>query len=279
MSSFRGDDHNIRLAILAIAITRAALVVAASALSGGCGSSGPDYSELTAFCQALAQADCSQAVVTGCYGSSTASLPDDTQTCVTARATPERCNPLGLAYHAQYAQACIDAHAAAYMSGQLDAGTFATLQQQCLPALNQGGEVGASCSDDTDCDVGSGDFCVVHQGGSGTCQVPQPVMPGGDCSDPAAECSAGYFCESGGYCVIDPGQAGKACGPGVSCNTGLGCSTTTMTCAAQLPDSAACTVDSDCSGGLCISVSDGAECAATYTFAVGSATCADFVPN
>jgi hypothetical protein len=274
MSSFRCGDENLRLAIAG-----AVLILAGGALSGGCGSSGPDYSELTAFCQALAQADCSQAVVTGCYGSSSATLSADTQSCVTARATPERCNPLGLGYHPQYAQPCIDAHTAAYMSGQLDAGAFATVEQQCLPVLNQGGQTGTSCSSDTDCDVGSGDLCVVHQGGKGTCQIPVPVMPGGECSDPAAECSAGYFCESGGYCVIDPDQAGQACGPGVSCNTGLGCSTTTMRCEAQLPDASPCMADGDCSGGLCIATAGSAQCAATYTFSVGSATCSDFVPN
>lgn len=277
MSSFRYDDPN-----LGLAIASAVLVVAGGALGSGCGSSssGPDYGELTVFCQALAQADCSPAAVTGCYGSSSATLAADTQRCVTARATPERCNPLGLAYHAQYAQPCIDAHTAAYMSGQIDAGTFAAIEQQCLPALNQGGEAGATCSDDSGCDVGSGDFCVVHQGGKGSCQVPQSVMPGGDCRDPAAQCSAGYFCESsGGYCVIDPDQAGQACGPGVSCNTGFGCDTTTMTCAAQLPDASPCTADSDCSGGLCISVANGAQCVTSYVLAVGSPTCSDFLPK
>jgi hypothetical protein len=274
MSSFGCDDHDFRLTLAG-----AVLVVAGGAVCGGCGSSGPNYTEVAAFCRALAQADCSQAVVTGCYGSNSATLGADTQSCVAARATPERCNPLGLAYHAPYAQQCIDAHTAAYMSGQLDAGAFATLAQQCLPVFNRGGEAGAPCSYDSDCAVGSGDFCVVHLGGKSTCEVPQAVMPGGRCSAPAAQCSAGYFCESTGYCVIDPDQAGQACGVGVSCNTGLRCDTTTMMCAAQLPDAAPCTVDSDCSGGLCIITANGAQCAATYTFVEGSPTCSNFVPK
>jgi hypothetical protein len=261
-----------------LAIAGAVLVGAGGALVGGCGG-GPDFSDLSTFCQALAQADCSQPVVTGCYGSSSAMLAADTKSCVTAAATPERCNPMNLDYHPQYAQGCIDAHTAAYMSGQIDAASLATMVQQCLPVLNQGGEAGTPCAYDSDCDVGAGNFCVVHQSGAGTCQVPETVMPGGSCAKPAAQCTAGYFCQSSGYCVVDPDQAGQACGAGVSCNTGLSCKSETMTCAAQVPDGASCTADSDCTGGLCVSVPGGGQCAAMFTFAVGSAACSSFLPK
>lgn len=274
MSSFRCKGH-----ALMLVVAGAALVVVGGALVAGCGGGGPDYSDLTTFCQALAQADCSQPVVMGCYGSSDATLAADTQSCVAARATPERCNPLSLDYHPQYAQGCIDAHAAAYMSGQIDAAALATMSQQCLPVLNQGGEAGAPCTYDSDCDVGAGNFCVVHQGGKGTCDVPQTVMPGGHCSDPAAQCSAGYFCQSSGYCVIDPNQVGQACGAGVACGAGLSCNSQTMACAQQAEDGASCAADGDCIGGICVSVTGGGQCATMYTFAVGSGACTGFVPK
>ena len=81
---------------------------------------------------------------------------------------------------------------------------------------------------------------------------------------------AGYFCETSGYCVADPAQ-GAACSGGVACGAKLRCDATSNLCAPQLQDGSACTEPSDCSGGVCIGTSSGGVCAATYTFAVGSA--------
>ena len=65
----------------------------------------PTYSYPTeqSFCDAVAKAECSAAVVTACYGSDQASLPQDTESCVTARSA--RCNPDKLPYHPEYAEA------------------------------------------------------------------------------------------------------------------------------------------------------------------------------
>ncbi len=277
MSSFRFDLRD--AGRLGRASAGVALVLWAGAV-GGCGSdSGVDYSVEANFCQAVAQADCSQPVVQECYGSDAAQLPTDVQTCVTFRSTPEVCNPLNLPYHAAYAQPCVDAHTAAYGTGQLDVAALQTMIQACNQVFNSGGEQGEQCSADTDCDAGSGLSCVIHQGPAGTCETPATVTAGSSCAAPAAECTAGYFCDTsaaGDFCVAQPTQG--ACTASIGCGTGFQCDATGV-CESQLQDGSACTVNGDCIGGVCITTSTGGVCAATYTFAVGSATCADFGPK
>ena len=138
----------------------------------------------------------------------------------------------------------------------------------------KGGGAGASCALDTDCDVGSGTLCIIHQG-KGICQIPNPVMPGDACAEPAAQCADGTSCDAGGHCVADP-TTGQACGPGVSCASTLRCDASSMMCAPQLADTKACTLDTDCQGGFCIGTSTGGQCSSTYVLALGSSTCTDF---
>jgi hypothetical protein len=230
----------------------------AAALAGGCGSSAPDLSTELAFCQAVANADCSPAAVQACYLPSAATTNSDTQRCIGFRSTPERCNPLNLPYHAAYAQPCLDAHTALYASAMLDPHLFQDMNSKCAAVFNRGGKTGARCTIDTDCDVGGGLSCVVHGNGEGTCQTPQQVSPGNSCNSLAAECATGYHCESSGFCVQNPG-AGKACGAGVPCGTLLRCvmngsGATSGICAAQLADQSPCTQDGDCKGGFCVAV-------------------------
>jgi len=214
--------------------------------------------------------------VTACFGSSAATLGTDTQTCVTARSAPERCNPLSLPYHSEFAQPCIDAHTNAYAMAQLDAAALQSIEQACVPVFNMGGAQGSVCTLDTDCDAGSGLSCEIH-GAKGQCETPTPVAAGGECVDPAADCGATNYCEASGHCVADPGM-GETCGPGIGCSTGLRC-TTASVCEAQLPDTSACGADTDCVGGICVTTGNGGICAATETFAVGSATCVPFQPK
>lgn len=274
MSSFRFDLCTLRTAGAALVL----LVLPAGALGGGCGSNGVDYTLITNFCQALAQADCSQPVVQACYGASAASLPGDVQSCITRRASPEVCNPLNLAYHDAYAQPCVDAHTAAYGTGQVDAAALQSITQACLPALNQAGVQGTACSADTDCDAGSGLSCVIHQGPMGTCEAPTTIAAGSSCSEPSAECTAGYSCGvsgTGSFCVAEP-VLDQACSATLACGPGFRCAGSA--CAGQLPDGSACTAASDCTGGLCIATSTSASaCASNYTFGFGAPTCAGFL--
>jgi hypothetical protein len=240
----------------------------------GCG--GPDYTALSDFCAALAQADCSAPIVQACYGSTDATLETDTSSCVAARSELAKCDPGNLPYHAQYADACIAAHQQVYVQSSLQASDIQAIQTACLPVFNRGGEQGSACQTDVDCDVGSGLSCVVHQGGKGSCEVPIAVSGGEVCTDPAAQCADTFFCDSGGHCVADPVN-GMGCDVGVPCSDGLRC--VSSLCRPKLQDGAACAANDDCIGGFCLTNAGTASqgiCSATYTFSITSASCTDF---
>jgi hypothetical protein len=287
MSSFTFNIGSPRLAIAG-----GALALAGGMLGGGCGG-GPsfDYTTEADFCQALATVDCGQATVDACYGANDTSIDMDTQLCITARSTPERCNPQGLPYNSTYAQDCVDAHTNVYQNSpnlpSLDPGLLQAMTQACEGVFNKGGAHGATCTADTDCavipavEMMAGYSCVFHKG-MGTCQIPNPVNAGDTCTNPADQCPDGYSCQAGGtgeYCIANPG-AGQACGPGITCGSSMSplrCDTTTKLCATQLGDNSPCKDPSDCAGGFCILTSSGGLCSHTYTLAFGSPTCADFV--
>lgn len=63
------------------------------------------------------------------------------------------------------------------------------------------GEPGGTCETDVDCDDAAAPACV-----AGVCVAPVWVGPGESCNDPAARCTAGYFC-NGRKCVVPPTDA------------------------------------------------------------------------
>jgi hypothetical protein len=278
MSLFNFDYRNGRLVVAG-----ALLVLGGGMVGGGCGSSEPDVSTQEAFCLASAQTECSPTTVVACYLSNGTTLPTDTEQCITAASTPERCNPGNLPYNPNFAQPCLQAQANVYQSAQLDPTALQQMQQICLAVFNDGGATGATCTDDSGCDVGDGFACIVHAGSKGTCQMPVPAMPGNSCASPNAQCvdatgaTDTYYCEATGNCVQDPGN-GATCGAGTPCATGLRCDPTSNACSPQLTDGASCTQNSDCVGGFCLATNGGgAVCVAQDVLSFGSPTCADFV--
>jgi hypothetical protein len=282
MSLFNFDYRNGRLVVAG-----GLLVLAGGVAAGGCGGdSGPDVSTEQAFCLVAAQVDCSQTTVVACYAANGNTIGTDTNSCIAARNTPERCNPNNLAYHAAFAGPCLNAHAAVYSSASLDPNALQAMNQACLAVFNAGGTTGVPCADNTGCDVGDGFSCIIHQGNTmGTCQMPVPVTAGNGCSAPNAQCvdasgnPGAYYCEASAHCVSDPVTNG-ACGVGVPCSMGLRCDATLNTCQPQYSDQHSCTADSDCAGGFCLATNGGgAVCGGQFTLAFGSPTCAGFLNN
>jgi hypothetical protein len=245
-------------------------------LSGGC-SSAPDLSTQEAFCQAVAQADCSPAVVSACYLAGPNTIDSDTQRCIRFRSAPEQCNPANLPFHADNAQACVNAHSAAYAAGTLDPTALANMNTTCEAVFNRGGPTGTRCNADTDCDVVNGLSCVLHASGNGSCQVPIPVNPGDSCASPASQCSTGYYCEASGHCVSNPTTGGQ-CGVGIPCATMSRCVASANgnagVCEPQLGDMQPCSANGDCLGGFCVSLSSGKVCAGQLPqLAAGTPVC------
>jgi hypothetical protein len=257
-----------------LALAGGALVVGAGVLGGGCGGG---FSTEAEFCQALAEAQCTNSVVTACYGSSEANIDANTQTCITSRTLKSRCNPAGLPFHPEMASDCIAAQSDAYADGVLTLELVQLVHDACLGVFNRGGVEGTSCTDDTACDVTNGLRCVTHEGGKGTCRLPVLVNPGDPCSAPASQCTAGDFCNATGNCVANPGLK-QSCGAGKPCGVGLTCDGATSLCKPQLGGGAACTADDECTGGFCVQATSATMgiCADQYKLELTTTRCADF---
>jgi hypothetical protein len=259
-----------------LVLASAALALAGGVIGTGCG--GSDASTIQGFCTALAQADCSAAVVTACYGSSDATLATDIDSCIRARSATSTCNPGNLPYHPDFADNCIAAHQVAFAESTVTADRFKAMHESCLGALNRAGSQGEQCTNDSDCDFGYQNLrCLVRFGGKGTCQVPLPVTGGASCKDPTAQCPTGTYCDEGFHCVETP-LKGETCGAGQPCSDGLQCNTVSDVCDSQLPNNSSCSRDSECQGGFCIGSGTGSsgKCAASYVFAFGALSCSSF---
>lgn len=264
-----------RTSRLALALT--ALGLGGGLIGAGCGGANTDT--LANYCQAQAEAECSIAVVQACYGSSDATLNDDTSSCIQTRSAISKCNPSNLPYHPEQADNCIDTRASVYGAGKFDRAGADAIREACLPVFNKGGLEGSECTVDDDCDVGAQLRCITRIGGRGTCRVPKTVDGGSSCKDPAAQCPTNQYCDDGLHCVQRP-AAGEKCGAGQPCDTGLRCNEVSQACEKQYANGSACKLDTDCIGGFCIAINgtSGAEgqCSATFQFGFGSATCLDF---
>jgi hypothetical protein len=270
MSLFNFTHKNLRLALAG------ALTALAGGVIGAAGCGGGDAQTVAGFCQALAQQDCSYAVVQACYASTDATIETDAQSCVGVRSVTSKCNPQGLPFHPEFGDACLQAHAAAYAAAQVDASAFKAMNDACLAVFNKGGTDGAPCKGDVDCDVGNNLRCIVRVGGDGTCRLPVPTADGASCKDPSAQCGDASYCDAGFHCV-QRGAQGDACGAGQPCGAGFWCNDKTKVCEAQFANTHTCNDADQCVGGFCLGVSaGGAQCAATYVFAFGGAACADF---
>jgi hypothetical protein len=264
-----------------MALAALTLALGAGAIGAGC-SSNPTFGDESSFCEALAQADCSEQAVNACYLPTASTFATDTDACVAYRASYDQCNPKNLPYHPEGAAGCIAAHQNLYGSApSLNPGLLAAAQQACAAVFNNGGETSSPCTADSDCDVGSGLVCLLRASGMGSCQTPVPTSPGESCASPAAQCvdnggaTNTFYCESSFHCVSDQ-VAGQMCGAGVPCSTGLRC--VSGICETQLPDQASCTANGDCQGGFCISVGTGSICAGQPApLAIGAPSCTTFI--
>jgi hypothetical protein len=281
--------------------------------SGFAGCGGGSYADggLAGFCAALAAVDCTDAIVTACYGSvgnnRQTCVGAATESCVKAYAQGAMCNPKSPRFDvgSEYTCDCLTAHGAVYATASLTVADFSTLASACRAVFNSGCLEGVTCTSDADCDVNSGLVCVTQSGPTGTCQVPAASVPGDRCTDPTAQCTNNSFCADGGKCVADLGVcdagAADACAP--CSDVSAPCFTVAIVdasvgdagesfgvngarcvdgaCRSKLQDGAHCAADVDCVGGFCVA----GACKTIYTFGPSTPPtqtapgCAYFLPS
>jgi len=262
----------------------AGALLGAGALAG-CGGddegpTGPQYTYPTekAFCQALAQAECSDEVVKECFGTEDAAA--NRPKCTTAR--EDACNPNGLAYHPQHADKCLNKRKEVLADASLTSNEVKEAEEECLAVFSADGEAGSACTAHTDCDTGEGLRCITRPGVTGgTCEKPVSVSGGGKCTDAGAVCTGGTYCSemAGNYC-IEALKAGEACSETALCASNLNCEVVAgaATCVAKAGTGDPCMAATDCASGFC-SVSSGGDsgiCTDVYRLDLNSASCDEF---
>lgn len=258
-------------------------------LAGACGGGGESTSDTTtttsapaykypteeSFCQAAAEAECSNAVVTACYGSDAASLPDDTTSCVAARVAS--CNPTFLPYHPEDAEGCVSARAAALADAVWSKEDLAAVEDACLPVFSKRQSEGAVCVASTDCDASTGLLCLVKLGSlDGICGAPTVVSAGESCAGPTDVCDAGFYCDPKvSHCLANP-KENEPCSAGSPCASEFYCTDPDAgVCVAKTKNGLDCLSDGVCAGGFCVGATAAApgKCSSTLPLTITSASC------
>lgn len=239
------------------------------------------------FCQAKAEAECTDAVVAACYGSDESSLPTDVGNCAQARALDDACNPTGDPYHADNAEACLAAVATAHTDAQLTRDELDAINAACLSVFSIARGAGEACTLDSDCDTLKNLRCI-GSSSDRLCREPIPVEAGRGCQNPASVCEAGFYCD-GKNCLEKLGL-GEACDEDRPCRDDGQCKASgdagdapETTCIERKDNGQTCVTNDDCTGGFCLKPSGGGDetagsCAAVLTFSPTGASCEAYKP-
>ncbi|GAC1394429.1 MAG: hypothetical protein NVSMB47_03390 [Polyangiales bacterium] len=273
----------------------ATLVVAAlssalsSALLAGCaagaadpvpradaqGSAPPKPTTVEAYCQARAEAECTEVVRARCKSKSVAS-------CVAGRIVAcKDAVPQGDTFVAANVDGCLAAVKEAYADAKLSKAELTAIADACGPKLFSGpGVARAPCTSDFDCATVSGLVCVHALDGSGKCLAPHRVQPAQTCANEDDVCTAGFFCEGKAKTCQPKAALGEQCFSAIPCADGMYCIASPFGggCRAKAGAGEGCKLDDDCATGLCDKLSGGSagNCTDALDLNPLGATCVGF---
>ena len=206
------------------------------------------------FCRDWAEAACSEETVSACQAS-------DVEDC---RQTQEDfCRTLvpSRTFSDAQGQVCIDAVKAAYADGDLEGGELATvlrLGAPCDKIIRGTQGRGDECESTEECDGPAGFVCVRHADEEeGTCQEPEEVGAGRDCSAQQSVCEEGFYC-NGDNCV-EAKDAGEACTIQEECGDDGFCNADGE-CEERFEVNDACMADNECLEGVCFEFEGESTC-------------------
>ncbi|MEJ7734842.1 MAG: hypothetical protein WKG00_37340 [Polyangiaceae bacterium] len=281
---------------LSVVLGLLAMMSTACGASDDDGPSGPNYPHPSesAFCAALAKAQCSSTTVKACYASSDDTLADDTASCVDKRSDLATCrtsvtgqDSLGSpTYNPQVdTEGCIAAHKSVYADAALTLEELSTAQTACVEVFSGPSGNGAGCGNDYDCDTTADLRCILKPGQeTGACGVPTEVGGGEDCAAASATCAETFYCDDASKACLKAKALDAACSAVKPCQTDLLCNVPAGeeegVCEAKLGNNQDCTTANPavCAGGFCNAPKGQTEgaCAATLALAQTSASCGEF---
>jgi hypothetical protein len=221
------------------------------------------------FCQDWADAACSDDAVSACQAES-ADACRHSQEDFCRSLVPEA------SFSDAHGDACLDAVSDAYADASLRGAELATvlrLGPPCDELLTGSKDRGDSCTSRRDCDASSGFDCLKKGSASkGTCQIPEEVGGGRDCSAAQKVCAAGFYCD-GEHCV-EGKELGEDCSVDTECGSGGFCGTD-GSCQPRIEVDNTCTSDAQCASGICYAFDDGTVCTDRIVLSRSEPLCED----
>jgi hypothetical protein len=201
------------------------------------------YSDTGSYCEALAQAECSDEVLLACGSRK--------ELCTPARQMAHvNTVPLGKTFDSKRGDDCVQSVAAAYADAKLTKDEIAAYTATCAKVFDGTGIRNSVCQTDSDCKQTDGLRCVLGAASAtGTCQEPVTVQPGGKCDTPDAMCADGYHCGPIQHCDVNA-DTGEPCSAALPCKATLKCGAA-GTCEPRLLDGATCSANGECASSIC----------------------------
>lgn len=229
-----------RLPALIFSCLSATLVFAA------CSSSDEEEPEtLASFCSRWASAACSAEVVSACQAADENDCRDS-QVAFCLEALP------AAGFSGARADQCIDAIEAAYEDADVTSDEIFTVLRFAAPCdqlIRGQRSEGEECESRRDCDAPGGFDCVFKgDATAGSCQLPETVGAGRDCSAANAVCEPGFYC-NGDNCIAGE-SVGDPCTSHAQCGTAGYCGLTSL-CQTRTDVGSPCGFDEQCASGLC----------------------------
>jgi hypothetical protein len=220
------------------------------------------------FCTDWAAAACSDETVSACQASDATSCRD-TQEDACRKLVPED-------FSDAMGQDCIDAVKEAYADADLkgdELKTVLSLGDPCDKLIQGNKDEGENCDENKDCDGPAGFVCVRHADeDTGTCQEPEIVGAGKDCSSKQKICEPGFYC-NGDNCIEskdegDPCTIQEECGEPAFCSEAGKCET-------RHKVDTDCTSDIECADGICYEYDGKKTCTDRIRLARSEPLCED----
>ena len=201
------------------------------------------------FCTEWGKNACSKAVLTDCQATEANCEDQQKQYCL------DRVSDVK--YTRTGAEECLEFIRDAYRDQALELdelNAFMSLGEPCDLLLAGNGDVGDECNDTADCDTTVGLKCVIKSGETrGQCHEPRPVGGGSKCSDAAAVCDSGFYCD--GKNCIAKSIIDEECTEDVPCDETSRCvmeaDAETGNCEPKLGIGDDCETKDQCASGIC----------------------------
>jgi len=239
---------------------RKAILVGLFALILGCGEEEKeDPLTREGFCSAWGAAACSAETVDACQAASAdACKATQRETCLDLVSEDFVDND---------AETCINGVQLAYLDADLTSSEIKLVQRlagACNKILSGPGEEGDDCAQNSDCNRVQDLRCVIKGAATmGTCQVPEVIEAGRECTDPEDVCEDGFFCsmdvqDDMANCLAQRDED-SPCASAEECDDDTFCNADGV-CEARRGVDTACTANEQCQSDVCYEFADGPVC-------------------